>query len=128
MLKINISKATEVTKYYLGVSLVSVSLPYLIHTSIYFWLFIYIYIYIYIYKYIYIYIYSLRKTNNYVLKSAQHKSIITLREGEDTKQLYVVLKVLCQRINNLQPGTWHWHWRYIYMLYIVYLYICIYEY
>ena len=35
---------------------------------------LYIYIYIYIYVYIYTYIYSLRKSNNYSLKSAQHKS------------------------------------------------------
>ena len=42
--------------------------------------------------YIYIYIYSLRKSNNYSLKSAQHKNVIIFWEEDDTKQLYLVLK------------------------------------
>ena len=52
-----------------------------------------------------IYIYSLHKSNNYSLKSAQHKSVIILWEEDDTKQLYLVLKVSCRRTDNLQPGT-----------------------
>ena len=58
----------------------------------------------YIYVYIYI-IYSLRKSNNYSLKSAQRKSVIILWEQDHAKQLYLVLKVSCQRTDNLQPGT-----------------------
>ena len=53
---------------------------------------------------IYIYIYSFRKSNNYSLKSAHHKSVIILCEENDVKQLYFVLKVSCRRTNNLQPG------------------------
>ena len=55
----------------------------------------YIFIYIYIYMYIYINIiyiilwekdiYSLRKSNNYSLKSAQYKSVIILQKEDDTK-------------------------------------------
>ena len=36
---------------------------------------------------------------------AQHKSVIILWEEDDAKQLYLVVKVSCQRTNNLQPGT-----------------------
>ena len=32
-------------------------------------------------------VYSLRKSNNYSLKSAQHKSVIKLWEEDDAKQL-----------------------------------------
>ena len=35
--------------------------------------------------YIYIYIYSLRKSNNYSLKSAQYNSVIILWEEDDAK-------------------------------------------
>ena len=62
------------------------------------------YIYIDIYIYIYIYIYSFRKSNNYSLKSAHHKSVIILCEENDVKQLYFVLKVSCRRTDNRQPG------------------------
>ena len=48
--------------------------------------------YMHMYMYIYIYIYS--------LKSAQDNSVIILLEKDDTKQLYLVLKVPCQRIDN----------------------------
>ena len=48
-----------------------------------------------------IHMYSLRKSNNYSLKSAQHKSVIILWEEDDTKQLYLVLKVSCRRTDNL---------------------------
>ena len=44
-----------------------------------------IYICLYIYIYIYIYLYSLRKSNNYSLKSAQYKSVIILWEEDDAK-------------------------------------------
>ena len=54
----------------------------------------------------YICIYSLLKSNNYSLKSAQHKSVLILWEEDDGKQLYLVLKVSCRRTDNLQPGTW----------------------
>ena len=50
-------------------------------------------------------VFSLRKSNNYSLKSAQHKSVIILWEEDDAKQLYLVLKVSCWRTDNLQPGT-----------------------
>ena len=50
--------------------------------------------------YIYI-IYSLCKSNNYSLKSAQHKSVIILREEDDAKQLYLALKVSCCWTANL---------------------------
>ena len=65
---------------------------------------VYIYIYKYIYIYIDIYIYSVRKGNNYSLKSAHHKSFIALCKENDVKQLYFVLNVSCRRTDNLQPG------------------------
>ena len=43
------------------------------------------YAYIYIYIYIYMYIYSLRKSDNYLLKSAQYNSVIILWEKDDAK-------------------------------------------
>ena len=50
------------------------------------YIYIYIlYIYICLYIYIYIYLYSLRKSNNYSLKSAQYKSVIILWEEDDAK-------------------------------------------
>ena len=57
---------------------------------IYIYIYIYMYIYIYIiyinvYINIYIYLYSLRKSNNYSLKSAQYKSVIILWEEDDAK-------------------------------------------
>ena len=39
-------------------------------------IFLSLYTHVDIYIYIYIYIYSLRKSNNYSLKSAQHKSVV----------------------------------------------------
>ena len=48
---------------------------------------------------------SLRKSNNYSLKSAHHKSVIILWEEDDAKQLYLALKFSCRRTDNLQPGT-----------------------
>ena len=45
---------------------------------------------------IYLREYSLCKIYNYSLKSA-HMSVIILREEDDEKQLYLVLKVSCQR-------------------------------
>ena len=45
--------------------------------------------------------YSLRKSNNHLLKSAQHKSVIILWEEDDIKQLDLVLKVSCRRTDNL---------------------------
>ena len=48
---------------------------------------------------------SLRKSNNYSLKSAHHKSVIILWEEDDAKQLYLVLKISCQWTDNLQAGT-----------------------
>ena len=48
------------------------------------------------------YIYSLRKNNNYSLKSALHKSVIILWKEDE---LYLVLKVSCRRTDNLQPGA-----------------------
>ena len=53
----------------------------------------------------YIYVYSLHKSNNYSLKSAQHKSVVVLWEEDDAEQLQLVLKVSCRRTHNLQPGT-----------------------
>ena len=41
-----------------------------------------------IYLSIYLSIYSVRKSNNYSLKSAQQKSVIILREEDNAKQLY----------------------------------------
>ena len=40
---------------------------------------------IYTYIYIYMYIYSLRKSDNYLLKSAQYNSVIILWEKDDAK-------------------------------------------
>ena len=51
----------------------------------------------------YIYTYSLHKSNNYSLKSSQLKSVITLWEEDDAKQLYFVRKVSCRRTDNIQP-------------------------
>ena len=65
---------------------------YIVYVYVYMYIYIciymlYIYIYIYIYVYIYTYIYSLHKSNNYSLKSAQHKSesdILLRRRCETT--------------------------------------------
>ena len=63
-----------------------------IYLSIYQSIYKYTYICIYVYtKIIYVYIYSLRKSNNYSLKSAQNKSVIILWAEDDAKQLYLVL-------------------------------------
>ena len=60
------------------------------YTTICVYISIYLSIYIYsIYIYInnmYVCIYSLRKSNNYSLKSAQNKSVIILREEDDAKK------------------------------------------
>ena len=66
---------------------------------------IYIYIIYIIYIYIHIYTQSLCISNNYSLKSAQHKSSMILWEEGNAKQFYLVLKVSRQRTNNLQPKT-----------------------
>ena len=56
-------------------------------------MYIYMYIiHVYAYVYVYLYIYS--------LKSAQDNSVIILLEKDNTKQLYLVLKVPCQRTDN----------------------------
>ena len=60
----------------------------------------------YIYIYIYIYIYSLRKSNIYLLKSAQQKSVIILwEEGEMQNKFTWYLKFHAGGPTLFQPGT-----------------------
>ena len=47
---------------------------------------------------------SLRRSYNYSLKSANHKSVIKLWKQGDAKQLYLVLKVSCRQTVNLSAS------------------------
>ena len=67
-----------------------------IYIHIYIYIYTYIkYIHLYIYIYVFTYIYSLRKSNNYSLKSAQHNIYIYIyidKYGNEYKYIYIGIR------------------------------------